>query len=96
MRAMLFQANYDYLGYAQNKSKTAGGGSSAWASRVRRDELNQPTGTGYSGPPSFASGWGWKHVPGVRGKMLQQPGGSSDRLVGVDFGRRPAPSWASA
>jgi tetratricopeptide (TPR) repeat protein len=104
MRAMLFQgANYDYLGYAQNKSKTAGGWGLEFIrlgiqGAEGRDEFNQPTGGfGYSETAfSFASGWRGVLHPnmslGVRGKMLQRSmAGSSDRLVGVDFGAQAGP-----
>lgn len=104
MRAVLYEgANYDYLGYAQNKSKTAGGWGLEFIrlgiqGAEGRDEFNNPTGGfGYSETAfSFASGWRGVLHPnmslGVRGKLLQRSlAGSSDRLIGVDFGAQAGP-----
>lgn len=104
MRASLYGgAGYDYLGYAQNFRKRAGG----WGVHMLRlsvtggkgtDEFNQPTnGFGYA---ETAMGWGM----GLRGvffpdlslggglKMLTRSlGSSSDRFLGIDLGTQYGP-----
>ncbi len=104
MRANLFGgASYDYIGYAQNKKKRAGG----WGVEVirlgasgsdGRDEFNQKTGGFAWSETAFGLAHGWRGVfhpglsIGLKGKMLNRTlGSSSDRLIGVDFGAQFGP-----
>ena len=104
MRATLFEdASYDYIAYAQNKKKRAGG----WGVEIirfgidgadGRDEFNNETGGfGYS-EMSLGIAHGWRGVfhpkmsIGIKGKMLTRTlGGSSDRLIGADLGLQSGP-----
>ncbi len=104
MRASLFEgASYDYIAYAQNKKKRAGG----WGFEIirlgmggaeGRDEFNNETGGFDYSEMSLGIAHGWRGVfhPkmsfGLKGKMLNRSlGGSSDRLLGVDFGMQSGP-----
>ena len=104
MRATLFgDASYDYIGYAQNKKKKAGG----WGVEIirlgasggdGRDELNNKTGGFDWSETSFGLAHGWRGVfhPdlsfGLKGKMLNRSlGSSSDRLLGADLGVQAGP-----
>lgn len=104
MRANLFgDATYDYIGYAQNKKKRAGG----WGVEVvrlgaaggdGRDELNNKTGGFAWSETAFGLAHGWRGVfhPalsfGLKGKMLNRSlGSSSDRLIGGDLGLQAGP-----
>lgn len=104
MRAALFgDASYDYLAYAQNKKKRAGG----WGLEIirvgvsgaeGRDELNQESGGFDYSEMSLGLAHGYRGVfhpnmsVGFKIKMLQRSlGGSSDRLIGMDFGAQYGP-----
>ncbi|MDE2292843.1 MAG: tetratricopeptide repeat protein, partial [Elusimicrobia bacterium] len=104
MRANLYGgATYDYLGYAQNKKKRAGG----WGLEVirlglqgadGRDQYNQQTGGFGWSETSLGLAQGWRGVfypklsVGVKAKMLsRQLGPSSDRLLGADLGVQVGP-----
>lgn len=104
MRATLFgEASYDYIGYAQNKKKHAGG----WGVEVirlgaaggdGRDELNNQTGGFAWSETSFGLAHGWRGLfhPalsfGLKGKMLNRSlGPSTDRLIGADIGVQAGP-----
>lgn len=104
MRANLFGgASYDYIGYAQNKKKRAGG----WGVEVirlgasgpdSRDEFNQKTGGFAWSETAFGVAHGWRGVfhpglsIGLKGKMLNRSlGSSSDRLIGLDLGAQFGP-----
>lgn len=104
MRASLFgDATYDYIGYAQNKRKRAGG----WglelirlgaAAGDGRDELNNKTGGFAWSETAFGLAHGWRGVfhPalsfGLKAKMLNRTlGSSSDRLLGADLGVQGGP-----
>ncbi|HAH08045.1 MAG TPA: hypothetical protein DCM05_16215 [Elusimicrobia bacterium] len=104
MRANLYEgATYDYLAYAQNKRKTAGGWGAEFirlnvAGGEGRDELNQPTGGfNYSEMAlGFATAWRGLLHPllsmGLKGKMLRRTlGSSSDSLYGLDIGAQMGP-----
>ncbi|MBI3297576.1 MAG: tetratricopeptide repeat protein [Elusimicrobia bacterium] len=104
MRANLFEgATYDYLGYAQNKKKRAGGWGLEFvrlgiSGADGRDELNNKSGGfGWSETAmSVAHGWRGVFHPalsvGVKGKMLNRAlAGSSDRLIGADLGFQAGP-----
>jgi tetratricopeptide (TPR) repeat protein len=104
MRANLFEgATYDYVGYAQNKKKRAGG----WGFELirlgiggaeGRDEFNNETGGFAYSEMSLAIAHGWRGVfhpkmsMGIKGKMLNRTlASSSDRLLGIDFGLQSGP-----
>ncbi|MBI5595920.1 MAG: tetratricopeptide repeat protein [Elusimicrobia bacterium] len=104
MRATLFgDATYDYLAYAQNKKKRAGG----WGLEVirlgaaaadGRDEFNNKTGGFAWSETAFGLAHGWRGLfhPdlsfGLKAKMLNRSlGSSSDRLVGMDLGVQAGP-----
>lgn len=104
MRANLFgDATYDYIGYAQNKKKRAGG----WGVEVirlgaagddGRDELNNKSGGFAWSETSMGLAHGWRGIfhPalsfGLKGKMLTRSlGSSSDRLIGADIGAQVGP-----
>ena len=104
MRATLFEgASYNYIAYAQNKKKRAGG----WGFELirlgidgadGRDEFNNEVGGfGYS-EMSLGLAHGWRGVfhpkmsIGIKVKMLTRTlGSSSDRLMGADFGMQSGP-----
>lgn len=104
MRAKLFEgATYDYLGYAQNKKKRAGG----WGVELvrlgaagddGRDESNNKTGGFGYAETALGVGHGWRGVfhpsmsIGVKGKLLRRSlGPSSDQTLGLDFGAQFGP-----
>ena len=104
MRAQLFgDASYDYIAYAQNKKKRAGG----WGIEIirlgasggeGRDEFNQSAGGfDYSETAlSVAHGYRGLFHPkmsfGFKFKMLQRSlGGASDRMLGADLGVQYGP-----
>ncbi|MFH1723822.1 MAG: tetratricopeptide repeat protein [Elusimicrobiota bacterium] len=99
MRAKLFEgATYDYIGYAQNKRKRAGG----WGFELirfgvgdaeGRDEFNNPTGGFSYSEMALGLAHGWRGIlhpklsAGAKLKMLQRDlGGSKDKLYGADVG----------
>ncbi|TPW21740.1 MAG: hypothetical protein FD126_384 [Elusimicrobia bacterium] len=104
MRANLFgDATYDYIGYAQNKKKRAGG----WGFEVirlgaagddGRDELNNKSGGFAWSETSLGLAHGWRGLfhPalsfGLKGKMLTRSlGSASDRMIGADMGVQAGP-----
>lgn len=104
MRAQLFgDATYDYVAYAQNKRKRAGG----WGIELirlgvqgaeGRDEFNNASGGfGYSEMSlGFAHGYRGVFDPnlsvGFKLKMLQRSmDGASDRMLGMDLGAQYGP-----
>ena len=104
MRASLFgDASYDYLAYAQNKKKRAGG----WGLELirlgvsgadGRDENNNKTGGFAWSETAFGLAHGWRGLfhPdlsfGLKAKMLNRSlGSSSDRLIGMDLGVQAGP-----
>jgi len=104
LRANLFEgATYDYIGYAQNKKKRAGG----WGMELirlnvgggeGRDEFNQESGSFDYSEMALGLAHGWRGVfhpklsAGLKFKMLQRTlGSSSDRLFGMDLGFQYGP-----
>jgi Tfp pilus assembly protein PilF len=104
MRAQLFgDASYDYLAYAQNKKKRAGG----WGMELirvgatgaeGRDEFNNEAGGFDYSEMSLGVAHGYRGIfhPdmsfGFKFKMLQRSlGGVSDRMLGMDIGVQYGP-----
>lgn len=104
MRAQLFEgANYDYVVYAQNKRKRAGG----WGVELirlntgpgeGRDENNNESGGFSYSEMALGVAHGWRGVlhplisVGTKLKMLRRSlGGSSDSLYGLDVGLQFGP-----
>jgi len=104
MRASLFEgASYDYIAYAQNKKKRAGG----WGFELirlgvsgaeGRDEFNNEAGGFAYSETSLGLAHGWRGVfhpkmsIGIKGKMLNRTlASSSDRIISVDFGLQSGP-----
>lgn len=104
MRANLYGgASMDYMGYAQNSRKGAGG----WGAQLvrlsvgggqGRDALNAPTGGFAYSEMGLAFGAGWRGILlpqlslGAGVKLLSRSlGSSSDRLMGVDLGAQYGP-----
>ena len=104
MRAQLFEgATYDYIGYAQNKRKRAGGWGAEFirlnvGGGEGRDEYNQPTGGFDYSEMALGVAHGWRGVfhpslsAGVKFKLLQRSlGGAKDQLYGADVGFQAGP-----
>lgn len=104
MRASLFEdASYDYLAYAQNKKKRAGG----WGVELirlnvggaeGRDEFNNETGSFDYSEMALGLAHGWRGVLhpnvsiGAKLKMLRRSlAGSGDSLYGLDLGVQAGP-----
>lgn len=104
MRAQLFgDASYDYIAYAQNKKKRAGG----WGFEIirlgapgaeGRDEFNNESGGFDYSETALSVAHGYRGVlhpkmsAGVKFKMLQRSlAGKSDRMLGADFGLQYGP-----
>lgn len=104
MRANLFGgAAYDYVGYAQNKKKRAGGWGVEFirlglSGGDGRDDQNNKTGGFAWSETAMSVAHGWRGVfhpalsIGLKGKMLTRSlGPSSDRLLGADVGVQAGP-----